>query len=118
MIDEIITFFIAGMKTIQISSTNLIYYMTKNPEMRAKLLKEILPPVEKAKQNIVEELTYDTVMDFTYLFQCYSESLRIEPPVTNSVLQTFDKDTFLRLGDRQILVKKDTLCNISFEAIH
>ena len=35
--------------------------------MREKLLKEILPVVEKAKLNIVEELTYDSVMDFSYL---------------------------------------------------
>ena len=30
IIDEIITFFFAGMKTIQVSTTNLIYYLTKH----------------------------------------------------------------------------------------
>ena len=30
IIDEVITFFLAGMKTIQISTTNLIYYLTKH----------------------------------------------------------------------------------------
>jgi cytochrome P450 len=64
VIDEIITFFLAGMKTIQVSTTNLIYYMTMNPEMKEKLLSEILPPVEEVKDNIVEGLSYDTVMDF------------------------------------------------------
>jgi cytochrome P450 len=64
MIDEILTFFFAGMKTIQVSTTNLIYYMTKHPEMKAKLLSEILPPVEAVKDNIVEGLTYDRVMEF------------------------------------------------------
>ena len=33
IIDEIITFFMAGMKTIQISSTNMIYYLLKHPEI-------------------------------------------------------------------------------------
>ena len=83
--DEIVTFFLAGMKTIQVSSTNLIYYLHKHPEVKAKLLKEILPPVEAVKGNIIEGLEYDTVMDFEYLHHCYYESLRIEPPASVSV---------------------------------
>ena len=67
MIDEIVTFFVAGMKTLQLSSTNLIWYMAKNPEMRKKLLAEILPCVEAAKDDIATKLEYDTVMDFDYL---------------------------------------------------
>lgn len=67
IIDEIVTFFLAGMKTMQISTTNLIYYLTKHPQYKEKLLKEILPPVELVKNNIVEELEYDTVMEFDYL---------------------------------------------------
>lgn len=78
------TFFLAGMKTIQISTTNLIYYLTKHQVYKDKLLKEILPPVEKAKDNLIEDLTLETVSDFEYLTQCYNESLRIEPPVANS----------------------------------
>ena len=45
---------------------------------------EILPPVEKVKDNILEGLDYDTVMEFEYLHNCYSESLRIEPPFSFS----------------------------------
>lgn len=67
MIDEIFTFFLAGMKTIQVSSTNLIYYLTKHPEIKSKLLQEILPPVERVSDNIVDGLEYETVMDFEYL---------------------------------------------------
>lgn len=86
--DEIVTFFFAGMKTIQVSTCNLIYYLTKHPEYKAKLLKEILPAVEKVKDNVVEGLEYETVMDFEYLNMCYNESLRMEPPAANSVMQT------------------------------
>jgi cytochrome P450 len=67
IIDEIITFFLAGMKTIQVTTTNMMYYLTKHPEHKAKLLTEILPPVEAAKNNIVEDFNYDTVMEFEYL---------------------------------------------------
>ena len=41
--------------------------MAKHPEYKAKLLKEILPPVQKVADNIIEGLEYDTVMDFEYL---------------------------------------------------
>lgn len=87
---EILAFFLAGMKTIQISTTNLIYYMNKHPEYKQKLLAEILPPVEAVKDNIVEGLTYDTVMEYEYLIQCFSESLRIEPPAAVSTYLEMD----------------------------
>lgn len=73
------------MKTIQISTTNLIYYLTKHHEIKKKLLAEILPPLEKVKDNIVDNFDYDTVMEYEYLQQCYSEILRMEPPAANSV---------------------------------
>jgi len=47
-----------------------------------------LPPLERVKDNIVEDFTYETVMEYEYLQQCYSEVLRIEPPAANSVQQT------------------------------
>ena len=97
MIDEILTFFGAGMKTIQVSTTNLIYYLTKHSEIKKKLLNEILPPVQEAADNIVENLSYETVMEFKYLSQCYSESLRIEPPVSNSIPQMFTKDSVINV---------------------
>ena len=49
---------------------------------------EILPPVEKVKDNILEGLDYHTVMEFEYLHNCYSESLRIEPPASISIQST------------------------------
>ena len=48
VIDELITFFLAGMKTIQASTTNLIIYMELNPSIKADLLAEILPAVSEA----------------------------------------------------------------------
>lgn len=81
MIDEIFTFFIAGMKTIQVSTTNMFYYLHKHPEIKQKLLDQIRPPVQKVADDIVNGLDYDTVMEFDYLKACWYESLRIEPPV-------------------------------------
>ena len=52
------------MKTIQTTTANLIYYLAKDSKIKQKLLSEILPPIEKCKDNIVENLSYDTVLDF------------------------------------------------------
>jgi len=45
----------------------LIYYLARHPEYKEKLLKEILPAVELVKNNIVDGLEYETVMEFDYL---------------------------------------------------
>ena len=45
----------------------MVYYLTKNPEIKAKLMKEVLPPIEKVKNNIIEELDYETVIDFEFM---------------------------------------------------
>lgn len=109
IIDEIVTFFLAGMKTIQITSTNLIYYLTKHQHYKEKLLKEIMPVVEKVKDNIIDKLDYDTVNEFEYLQMCFSESLRIEPPVLNSTSQTVTKDTEVSYGKgKTIIIREGT----------
>jgi cytochrome P450 len=48
VIDEMLTFFIAGMKTIQATTTNLICYLEMNPLCKARLMEEVLPVVQKA----------------------------------------------------------------------
>jgi len=118
MIDEIIIFYIAGMETIQVSSTNLIYYLTKHSEFREKLLKEILPPVELAKNDLINDLTYDTVMDFDYLQMCYNESLRIEPPGSASFVHSFNRDTEISFEGRKVTFKANTPFYIDYESIH
>lgn len=67
IIDEIITFFFAGMKTIQTSTANLFYYLAKDQKVHKKLMSEILGPVASVGERIVEGLDYDTVNDFEYL---------------------------------------------------
>jgi len=61
IIDELCTFFLAGMKTIQLTTANLIMYITQHPDIKQRLLDETMPVVEKVKENIVDDLTYDAV---------------------------------------------------------
>ena len=117
MVDEVVTFFFAGMKTIQISTTNLIYNLTKHPEIRAKLFEEIRPPVDSLKGR-THELDYETVMEFDYLQMCYSEALRMEPPAANSIEWLAYRDYELTgPQNRKYHIKKDTRVVISYESI-
>lgn len=63
----------------------MIYYLTKHQEIKKKLMQEILPSLELVKDNFVDGLVYDTVMEFDYLRQIFYETLRIEPPASFSV---------------------------------
>jgi cytochrome P450 len=67
IINELFGFFLAGMKTVQMSTTNLLYYVARDKRIREKLMAEILPPVERVSNNLQEGLEFDTVMEFEYL---------------------------------------------------
>ncbi len=41
--------------------------MEINPTIKQKLLEEILPVVERHRDNLVENLDYESVMEFEYL---------------------------------------------------
>ena len=84
VVDEIVTFFGAGMRTIQISTTNTLYYLLQNETLMKKVCEETFPVLEKVKANIIDGLDYDKVMEFNELAKIYSESLRIHPPVAIS----------------------------------
>jgi len=75
------TFFLGGMKTSQITTANLIYYLSQHPEVKEKLLKEI-----KLENT---DLSYEQIMEFDYLQQCINETLRLEPPAPLSQSQHF-----------------------------
>jgi cytochrome P450 len=65
---------------------------------------EILPAVERVKDNIKEGLSYDTVTEFEYLHNCFSESLRIEPPAAVSFGQMTTQD--IVIGTRFLITLK------------
>lgn len=105
------------MKTIQTTTANMIYYLAKDANMKKRLMDEILPAVAEASDNIVDGLSYDTVIEFDYLQQCFNESMRIEPAVRSSFNQTFTEDTIIG-KNRKYLFKKGTNFQIMFEVIH
>lgn len=97
------------------STANLICHLDINPTLKEKLLSEILPVVEAAKDDIVEKLEYETVMDLEYLHQCFYESLRIDVPTPLSSIQCFSEDVTFFNGFK--LTKGDAFY-ICVEAMH
>jgi cytochrome P450 len=83
--------------------------------VKKKLLEEIIPVVEAAKENIVENLDYEAVMDLDYLHMCYYESLRINPPVFITFAESFSHDLVLKNGFE---IKKDDVFRVFIEAVH
>lgn len=42
-------FFFAGSMTTQVATTNLIYYMIQNPDLKKRFLADFMPTLEKFK---------------------------------------------------------------------
>lgn len=63
----------------------MIWYLTKHPEVKAKLMQEVLPKIEKVKDDIMGSFDYETVMDFDYMQQVFYETMRIESPLAFSI---------------------------------
>lgn len=83
------------------------------------MLAEILPSVDAVKDNILEGLTYETVMEYEYLMHCFHESLRIEPPTGSSAFLTMDTDSLINVGgNKSVLIKKDSTYVINMLGIH
>jgi cytochrome P450 len=104
--DEMFSFFLAGMKTIQLTTVNLCYYVTKHKEVRDKLLAEVIPPLENCADNILDGFDYETAMDFEYLSQVFYETMRIEPPVAMANGQYSTEDIVIGQGKDQFMLKK------------
>lgn len=93
LIDDIIVMFIAGMETIQMSTTNLVQQLTIQPDLKKKLIEETEPVITEAeKTDIVKGLTTEKVDDFNFTRNCFYESLRCDPPTTVSGAACFMED--------------------------
>jgi len=92
IIDELATFFLAGMKTVQMTTANTLMYLSQHPELKTRLIDEIMPVMTDVKDDILEKLTWGKVENFDFLIHCFYESLRIEPPVPVSSNQCFSED--------------------------
>lgn len=85
-----LSFFIAGHETTAGAVTWCLYALSQNKEAQHKLREELLS-VES------DTLSMDDLMALPYLDNVLRETLRVHPPVTNSIRQA-TKDDFIPLS--------------------
>ena len=75
---------------------------------------EITPVLQSFNGDFVEKMTVESVEDFNYVRNCWSESMRLQPPLPGSTPNSFCRDTVVK-GIDFLTTDKYT---INFEAIH
>lgn len=122
MIDEIITFFLAGSFTLKSTNSNLIQYLALNPKVYCKLmselketiLKEHLSGVNQAKPvDTKKEFTFESVEPLRYFINCFYEALRIETPTVASGGIFTEPQSILGVN-----IRKNDLFIINMQQIH
>lgn len=92
IINEVVVMFAAGMKTIQVSTTNVIQFLHFNPEYKKRLLEEIEGPLSEISDDFMTKLTTDVAEDFSFTRNCFYEAMRLHPPAALSSTSCFSKD--------------------------
>jgi len=114
IIDEIFTLFLAGSKTVQTTTTNLVCYLDKNPKEKKILVEEIDSKLSPIKDRLIEKFDQDLAEEFSYLRNCFYESLRIEPPVNTALDSCFTQD--VTLGG--VLISKGDCISVCLDSVH
>lgn len=104
-------FFFAGSATTQIVTTNLIYYMIQNPDLKKRFLDDFMPTLEKFN-DFYEDFTMEEADNFDFVRMCFYESMRLEPPIPTSTVQTFEAD--VQLGQTLIKAEQPFSINIQY----
>jgi cytochrome P450 len=116
MIDEIITFFLAGSFTLKTTNSNLLMYLDIYPQAYNKLMKELKDTVFPAEKPIDTRaaLTIESIEQLRYFSYCFYESLRLEAPTVGS-MGIFNEDNQSVLG---VTLRKGDLFLINMQAMH
>ena len=93
--DDVIVMFLAGSKTLQTTTTNLITHLLHRPDIKEKIFQELNPVLEKCKEDFMTLLTTQEVDELEYLKMCYYETMRFDSPIAQSGTSTFSKDVVI-----------------------
>lgn len=96
--------------------------MMQHPDLIKKGKEEyrrvIVDPFLKANPgkpfDVIEATTYDNIQDLKFLSQCFSETLRIEPPLLYSTSHQMIQDT--PIG--KYMFKKGTIIIVDIKGVH
>ena len=95
VVNELRGLLLAANETVNITTANLIYFLTANKEIQAKLVAETAPVLAKCDSDFVELLSTDDVELFEYTKRCAYESMRINPPAPSTKPANFSKTTII-----------------------
>lgn len=104
-------FFLAGFETSSTTMTFALYEIAVNHHVQEKLRKEINSVLKKHDNK----LSYDAVMEMTYMDQVINETLRKYPPVP-SLPRQCNKD--YKVPGTDVTIEKGTQVSISTLGIH
>ena len=114
--DEIIAqawiFFVAGYETTATTLSFCSYELALNQEIQDKLYQELISTM---KNNLDDDIDYDTLSKLPYLDAVISETLRKYPPVQR--LERTATQTY-HIPNTEITIEKDNLIYIPVYAIH
>lgn len=99
IIDEYLTFLIAGMDTSARLETLALYFISQNPQCLPRLKEEISKAFEEPSQVTLEKLN-----QMEYFTAFLKETLRMAPPSPHITFRTAIKDVMLK----DIMIKKGT----------
>ncbi|XP_049313741.1 probable cytochrome P450 6a13 isoform X3 [Bactrocera dorsalis] len=111
MVAQVYIFFAAGYETSSSNLSNGLYELAKNPHVQEKLRAEIKSILEKHNG----ELTYEAMMEMTYLDQVITETLRMHPAI--GALTRVSIDDY-KIPDTDITLEKGTHIYIPVSEIH
>ncbi|XP_036340367.1 probable cytochrome P450 6a21 [Rhagoletis pomonella] len=110
---QVFIFFAAGFETSSSNMTYGLYELAKNPHVQEKARAEIVKVLEKYSG----ELTYEAMMEMTYLDQVITETLRKYPAlgsITRVSVEAYkvpDTDITLEKGTRIFIPAKEIHCD-------
>jgi cytochrome P450 len=89
IIDDVTTMVFAGSHTQQLTTSNMMWYLEMNPEIKKKCFDEVDKLVGGCEPDVLNNYDYEKAMQLEYLTYCFNESMRIEVPAGMSTEQSF-----------------------------
>lgn len=106
-------FFIAGYETSGTTSSFLLYELTVNPDVQEKVITEIDDMLQKTNGKV----TYDSLMEMSYLGKVFDETLRMHPIAEMHAIQRNALAEYTIPGT-DITIPKDMMIVVSPSGIH
>ncbi|CAG9819596.1 unnamed protein product [Phaedon cochleariae] len=104
-------FFVAGFETSATTMTFALLELALNQDIQDELRKEIIMVLEKH----YGKLTYEAIMQMSYLDKVVHETLRKHPPIPGTPRVC---NTDFKIPDTEVIIEKGTRIHIPFQAIH